>query len=61
MFRLDGKIVAVVGAGSGIGEGVALACGAQGAHVACFDINARQRRSRWPSGSGPPAAQPNRA
>jgi NAD(P)-dependent dehydrogenase (short-subunit alcohol dehydrogenase family) len=40
MFRLDGKTVAVVGAGSGIGEGVALAAGAQGAHVACFDLNA---------------------
>jgi NAD(P)-dependent dehydrogenase (short-subunit alcohol dehydrogenase family) len=39
MFRLDGKIVAVVGAGGGIGEGVALAVGAQGAHVACLDIN----------------------
>ena len=39
MFRLDGKVVAVVGAGSGIGEAVALATGAQGAHVACFDLN----------------------
>jgi NAD(P)-dependent dehydrogenase (short-subunit alcohol dehydrogenase family) len=39
MFRLDGKIVAVVGAGGGIGEAVALAVGAHGAHVACFDIN----------------------
>jgi NAD(P)-dependent dehydrogenase (short-subunit alcohol dehydrogenase family) len=39
MFRLDGKTVAVVGAGGGIGEGVALAAGAQGAHVACFDVN----------------------
>jgi NAD(P)-dependent dehydrogenase (short-subunit alcohol dehydrogenase family) len=40
MFRLDGKVVAVVGAGSGIGEAVALAAGAQGARVICFDINA---------------------
>jgi len=40
MFRLDGKVVAVVGAGSGIGEAVALAVGAQGAHVACLDLNA---------------------
>jgi NAD(P)-dependent dehydrogenase (short-subunit alcohol dehydrogenase family) len=39
MFRLDGKIVAVIGAGSGIGEAVALASGAQGAHVACLDLN----------------------
>lgn len=40
MFRLDGRIVAVVGAGGGIGEAVAMAVGAQGAHVACLDINA---------------------
>jgi NAD(P)-dependent dehydrogenase (short-subunit alcohol dehydrogenase family) len=39
MFRLDGKTVAVVGAGSGIGESVALAAAAQGAHVACFDLS----------------------
>ncbi len=39
MFRLDGKVVAVIGAGSGIGEAVALAAGAQGAHVACLDLN----------------------
>ena len=39
MFRLDGKVVAVIGAGSGIGESVALAAGAQGAHVVCFDVN----------------------
>ncbi len=42
MFRLDGKVVAVVGAGGGIGEAVAMAVGAQGAHVACLDINADQ-------------------
>jgi NAD(P)-dependent dehydrogenase (short-subunit alcohol dehydrogenase family) len=40
MFRLDGKVVAIVGAGSGIGEAVALAAGAQGARVICFDISA---------------------
>ena len=39
MFRLDGKVVAVIGAGSGIGEAVAVAAGAQGAHVVCFDLN----------------------
>jgi NAD(P)-dependent dehydrogenase (short-subunit alcohol dehydrogenase family) len=39
MFSLDGKVVTVVGAGGGIGEGVALAAGAQGAHVVCLDIN----------------------
>lgn len=39
-FRLDGRHVVVFGAASGIGEAVALACGRQGARVACVDINA---------------------
>lgn len=38
-FRLDGKVVAVVGAGGGIGAAVALTAGTQGAHVVCLDIN----------------------
>jgi NAD(P)-dependent dehydrogenase (short-subunit alcohol dehydrogenase family) len=38
MFRLDGKVVVVVGAGSGIGEACALAIGAQGARTICLDI-----------------------
>ncbi len=38
MFRLDGRGVAVVGAGSGIGEAVARACARQGAQVSCLDI-----------------------
>lgn len=38
-FRLDGRHVAVVGAGSGIGEAIARACAAQGARVACLDID----------------------
>ena len=61
LFRLDGKIVAVVGAGGGIGEAVALACGAQGAHVVCLDIHGGNAvsvaskmqslpRKRWRSG-----------
>ena len=41
MFRLDGKVVAVIGAGSGIGEAVAIGGAQQGAAcVACLDINA---------------------
>lgn len=40
MFRLDGKTVAVIGAGSGIGQAVAVGAASQGARVACLDINA---------------------
>jgi NAD(P)-dependent dehydrogenase (short-subunit alcohol dehydrogenase family) len=40
LFSLDGKVVAVIGSASGIGEAVAVGCGQQGAHVACFDLNA---------------------
>lgn len=36
-FRLDGKIVAVVGSGSGIGAAIARGCGVQGGHVVCID------------------------
>jgi NAD(P)-dependent dehydrogenase (short-subunit alcohol dehydrogenase family) len=40
MFRLDGKTIAVVGAGSGIGRAVAIGVAEQGGHVICLDINA---------------------
>ncbi len=40
MFRLDGKVVAVIGAGSGIGAAVAMAVGAQGGHAVCCDLKA---------------------
>lgn len=40
MFRLDNRVVAVVGAGSGIGEAVARGAATQGAHVVCVDIGA---------------------
>lgn len=39
LFRLDGKVVAVIGAGSGIGEAVALGASVQGATVVCLDVN----------------------
>jgi NAD(P)-dependent dehydrogenase (short-subunit alcohol dehydrogenase family) len=39
LFQLDGRVVAVIGSGSGIGEAVAAGCAQQGAHVACFDVN----------------------
>ncbi len=39
MFELTDRVVAVIGAGSGIGEAVARACAQQGARVACLDID----------------------
>ncbi len=39
LFRLDGKTAAIVGAGSGIGEAVALGASSLGADVFCFDLN----------------------
>jgi NAD(P)-dependent dehydrogenase (short-subunit alcohol dehydrogenase family) len=39
MFRLDGKTVAVIGAGSGIGRAVAVGAAQQGAYVSCLDVN----------------------
>jgi NAD(P)-dependent dehydrogenase (short-subunit alcohol dehydrogenase family) len=40
MFRLDGRVVAVIGAGSGIGEAVARGASQQGARVHCLDVSA---------------------
>ncbi|HUG53563.1 MAG TPA: SDR family NAD(P)-dependent oxidoreductase [Vicinamibacteria bacterium] len=37
-FRLDGKTAAVIGASSGIGEAVAVACARAGAQVSCLDV-----------------------
>lgn len=37
-FRLEGKTVVVIGAGSGIGEAVARAAARQGGRVACLDV-----------------------
>src|SRR5262249_57733666 len=39
LFGLEGKVAAVIGAGSGIGEAVALGAAGAGATVACFDSN----------------------
>ncbi len=45
MFRLDGKVIAVIGAGSGIGEAVARGAADQGAaYVACLDVNEQGAR-----------------
>ena len=40
LFRLDGAVVAVIGAGSGIGEAVARGAAEQGAYVFCLDVAA---------------------
>jgi NAD(P)-dependent dehydrogenase (short-subunit alcohol dehydrogenase family) len=40
LFRLDGKVVAVIGAGSGIGEAVARGAAEQGAYIFCLDLAA---------------------
>ena len=46
LFRLDNRIVAVIGAGSGIGEAVARGAAEQGAaYVACLDVNESNARS----------------
>lgn len=39
-FRLDGQNAFVTGAGSGIGQGIALGLAQAGANVACFDLPA---------------------
>ncbi|MBL8139021.1 MAG: SDR family NAD(P)-dependent oxidoreductase, partial [Acidobacteria bacterium] len=40
MFRLDDKVVAVIGAGSGIGAAVAECVALQGGHTICCDLKA---------------------
>lgn len=40
LFSLEGKNVAVVGAGSGIGRAVAIGCAQHGGRVACLDLGA---------------------
>jgi NAD(P)-dependent dehydrogenase (short-subunit alcohol dehydrogenase family) len=40
IFGLDGRVAAVVGAGSGIGEATALRAAQAGAHLACLDLDA---------------------
>ena len=39
LFGLGGRVAVVIGAGSGIGEAVALGCARQGATVQCLDVD----------------------
>ena len=45
LYRLDGKVAAVVGAGSGIGEAVALGAARLGARVFCLDVDEAKARA----------------
>ncbi len=45
LFRLDGKVALVIGAGSGIGQAAARALAAHGAHVVAADLNPESARA----------------
>jgi NAD(P)-dependent dehydrogenase (short-subunit alcohol dehydrogenase family) len=45
LYRLDGKVAAVVGAGSGIGEAIALGAARLGARVSCLDVDGAKARA----------------
>ena len=59
-FRLDGRVAAVIGAGSGIGEAVAVGAARAGARVVCLDLEARQGGSRSRRRLRPRAVQARR-
>lgn len=55
VFDLSGRVVAVIGAGSGIGEAIARTCAAQGARVVCLDVRHDEAARVAESLSGGPA------
>jgi NAD(P)-dependent dehydrogenase (short-subunit alcohol dehydrogenase family) len=44
IFSVEGRVVAVVGAGSGIGEAIALGCAREGAITICLDLDEKAAR-----------------
>ena len=58
VFDLTGRVVAVIGAGSGIGEAIARTCAAQGARVVCLDVRQEEaaRVAESLSGGAAPAS-----
>jgi NAD(P)-dependent dehydrogenase (short-subunit alcohol dehydrogenase family) len=46
VFRLDGRVALVTGAGGGLGEGICLALSAAGAAVACIDLTDEKASAR---------------
>jgi NAD(P)-dependent dehydrogenase (short-subunit alcohol dehydrogenase family) len=54
LFDLTGRTAIVIGAGSGIGEAIALGCADHGARVICLDVNepAAQRAAGQVAGRG---------
>jgi NAD(P)-dependent dehydrogenase (short-subunit alcohol dehydrogenase family) len=61
LFDLSGKTALVIGAGSGIGEAIAIGCARHGARVICLDVNedaARRVASQAAAEGGAAEARP---
>jgi NAD(P)-dependent dehydrogenase (short-subunit alcohol dehydrogenase family) len=60
LFRLDGRTIAVIGAGSGIGAAAPVECAAHGARVVCLDLSSAAAEATAQAinrdGEGGPAA-----